>query len=152
MRGRSGAITAKVIRSRSGSVAAEFALVTPIFFSLLFGALEYGSIGYSMSSMQQAANVVARDVAVNSLTQEQAESRLARHLPSWLDGKVNLQLTESHPGEPRINTVSVRLEVPASSATPISIFTRAASWDIVSEANVQQEMPYDNVIPAGQGG
>lgn len=131
-------------RRREGAVVAEFALITPVFFSLIFGGLEYGSIVYAMSSMQLAANVAARDIAVNNLSQAEAEARIAPYIPGWMQDDVSLVITQSHPDQPRINTMTVRLDADARDAAVIAMFTKAVSFNIVTEANVQQEMPFDN--------
>lgn len=54
-------------RQREGAVAAEFALVAPLFFSLVMGGVEFSSVVYAISSMQLAANIAARDIEVNTL-------------------------------------------------------------------------------------
>lgn len=68
-------------RQRDGAVAAEFAMIFPIFFSFVAGGLEYGSIAYSINAMQQAANVAARDMAVNRLSAAEARLRMNPFLP-----------------------------------------------------------------------
>jgi Flp pilus assembly protein TadG len=133
-----------MLRRREGAVAAEFALVAPLLFSLIMGGIEYGSLVYSMSSMQLAANVTARDIAVNNLSEAEAEARMAPYLPGWMAGDISISLSESHPDQPRINTRKIRLTADAADAVAISIFTRAASWTVSAEANVQQEMPFNN--------
>lgn len=55
-------------------------------------------------------------------------------------------MSESHPDQPRINTVTVRLEADSTNAAVIAIFTRAMSWSVVAEANVQKEMPFNNAV------
>lgn len=64
---------------------------------------------------------------------------------------VSVTISESHPTQPRNNTVTVRVTASAASATVLPLFTRALPWTLVAEANVQQEMPFDNAIPAGNG-
>lgn len=133
-----------LLRQREGSVVAEFALVAPLFFTLVMGGIEYGSIVYSMSSMQLAANIAARDIAVNNLSTAQAQARMAPFLPGWMANDVAMVSTESHPDQPRINTRTIRLTANAADAAVISIFTKAATWTVAAEANVQQEMPFNN--------
>lgn len=134
---------------RDGAVAAEFALITPLFFSLLMGAIEYGSIGYSMSAMQLAANVAAREVAVNDLSQAQAQSKAVTYLPGWMQDDTTMTLTQTDPGNPRMNTITVTMTAQAMDATPIAMFTRAAPWTMTTEAFAQQEMPYDSLAGGG---
>lgn len=135
---------AAVRSGRDGAVAAEFALIAPLLFSLLMGTIEYGSVVYSMSSMQYGANVVAREWAVNRLTPAQANARLDTFIPVWLRGHTTLSMQESNPSQPRTNTVTLTVGANSIDATPIAVFTRAHPWTITAQANVQQEMPYDN--------
>jgi len=139
-------VWSKLLKRHDGAVAAEFALVAPLFFSFVLGGLEYGTIIYSMSSMQLAASVAARDIAVNNLSSAQAQARMAPYLPGWLLNDVSLTLTESHPDQPRINTVTVRLEAEATDAAVLALFSRAIPWTVVAEANVQMEMPFNNAV------
>lgn len=141
----------KVRKRRDGAVAAEFAMVTPIFFALALGGIEFGSIAMSMSSMQLAANVAAREVAVNRLSEAAASTRASTYLTPWTKSGWELAVTESHPTEPRINTVTVTLSAPASSLAAVSVYTRAFTWTAAAQANVQQEMPFDN-SPGGDTG
>jgi hypothetical protein len=127
---------------RSGAAAAEFALVVPILTTLLFGSLEYGGMLYGMSSMQLAANVVARDVAVNNLDPAAAQARVQRFLPGWMRGHVTVNLVQSNPGTPHLNVIRLRLEAPSSAAAPISLISRLHSWTVSAEADVRQEPPY----------
>lgn len=128
--------------SRSGAAAAEFALIIPVFTTLLFGGFEFGMIAYSTSALQLAANVIARDVAVNNLDVEAATEKLQPYLPGYLQGHVSMSMSQSNPGDPRLNSVQVQLQAPSTSATPISIVSQAASWTVSVRANVQQELPY----------
>ncbi len=131
-----------LVTSRRGAVAAEFALVTPILLTLLMGGFEYGFMAYSMSAMQFGANVVARDIAVNNLSRAEAENRLVAYLPSWMSDDVDMSLTESNPTDPRLNSVTIEVEVPSTSATPIAMVSRLYPWTISASANVRQELPY----------
>lgn len=131
---------------RDGSVAAEFAMIFPLFFSLVMGGIEYGSIAFSMNAMQQAANVAAREIAVNRLSEAGAKALMTPYLPGWVSNDVSMVMIESHPEQPRINTVTVRLQASAENAAVLPIFSRALPWTVTAEANVQQEMPFDNAV------
>lgn len=47
-------------RRRSGSALIEFALIAPLFFMLIFAVMEVGIIFFAQSTLQTAANDVAR--------------------------------------------------------------------------------------------
>ena len=133
---------AALAAARAGAEASEVALVVPLLLTLFFGAIEYGGLAFSMSSMQFAANVVARDVAVNRLGEAEVPARVQALLPGWMQGAVTADLNESHPDDPRQNIIRLRLEAPASEVTPLAILTRLYPWTMHAEVDVRQELPY----------
>lgn len=145
-------VLAKLRGCRDGSVAAEFGMIAPLFFALSMGGIEYGSVALSASSMQLAANVAAREVAVNRMSEAAVTAKIQPYLPGWMAGNVTVEVSESHPTEPRINVITITMTAPASSATPIAMFTKAMSWTVSAEAHVQQEMPFDTVAGQDDGG
>jgi Flp pilus assembly protein TadG len=139
---RAARLSSALKKSRRGAVAAEFALIFPVLFTLLMGGFEYGFIAYSMSSLQFGANVVARDVAVNNLDRAAAEESLEAFLPPWMRGDVSMIMTEDHPEDPRLNSVTVELQAESTTATPLSLITRAYPLTLTASATVRQELPY----------
>jgi Flp pilus assembly protein TadG len=139
---RAARLCSALKKSRCGAVAAEFALIFPVLFSLLMGGFEYGFVAYSMSSLQFGANVVARDVAVNNLDRAAAEEALDAFLPPWMDGDVSMIMTEDNPGDPRLNSVTIELQADSTTATPLSLITRAYPITLSASATVRQELPY----------
>jgi Flp pilus assembly protein TadG len=127
---------------RSGSTAAEFALIAPLLTTLLFGVLEFGIIIYSYSAMQFGANAAARQFAVN-VSDEAASLAAARALvPGWARDHITLAMAQSDPGDPNRNIIRVRLEVNAADATPLALLTEAVPWTLTADASVKQELPY----------
>lgn len=53
-------------RDRRGSTALEFALVAPVLFIFIFGALELGLIWWTRNALQVTAALTARCVALGS--------------------------------------------------------------------------------------
>ena len=55
-----------VVSDRRGATAAEFALVVPIFISMVFGSIELGRFMWLRNSIQTAAESAARCSALKS--------------------------------------------------------------------------------------
>lgn len=131
-------------RNRRGAVAAEFALITPLLFSLILGALEYSVVFLSYSSMQFTANAVAREVAVNNLNVADAAAKIKAALPGWFANSVTVVVSESNPGAPQNNVVKVLVTAQADAITPLSVFTTSYPWTLTAEVLMDQELPYED--------
>lgn len=131
--------------SKRGAAAAEFALVAPLLFSMTLGTIEYGFVFYGYSSMQFAANNVARAIAVNRMPLTNASTAVASYMPGWISGQ-NLTVTarRSNVADPSRSDIQLRVVANASNTTPIHIFTNAFPLTLTADVAVKQELPYDN--------
>lgn len=50
----------RLLHNKDGSTLVEFALIAPVFFLLIFGALEFSIIMFTKSAMEGATNLTAR--------------------------------------------------------------------------------------------
>lgn len=101
--------------SRSGAVAAEFALIVPLLSVLLFGVLQFGFAIYTYSAMETAARTGARQIAFGTnVATAEAATRAA--LPPWVAGAATVNTVADDDGFARL-TVSV----PGSSAAILSL-------------------------------
>ncbi len=126
-----------------GSVAAEFALIVPLLFSLVFGAFEAASIAFSMNLMQHEATVVARRLAVNNMMPDEVRDEVQRQLPGWLGTHVSASVTQTDLEQPRNNFITVQLTATAEDASLIVFFSRLVPWTLRARATAQQEVPFD---------
>jgi hypothetical protein len=83
-----------------GVASVEFALIAVIFFSLLFGIIEFGRLLFSINSVQEVTRRAAREQAVRWVTDSTAVQREAVLQP---DGGGNF------PGIPDIDNTKVQL-------------------------------------------
>lgn len=67
----------------SGAALVEFTVVAPVFFLLVFGIIEFGSIFSLQNTMMNAAREAARSMAVQNLTSGQAQTTAANYLTSY---------------------------------------------------------------------
>jgi len=117
-------------------------MLMPLLTTMLFGSFEYGSVIYSYSAMQFGANRVARTVAVNRMTNAQAQTQVRNYLPVWVRNDVVVSVSQTAPTDASSNLVRVRLSVPARNATPLSMLTRVVPWQLTANVAMKQELPY----------
>lgn len=127
--------------SRRGSVAFEFALITPLLLSLIVGGLEFSFILSSYSAIQQGVDHAAREIAINK-TGANAIVDVKSVLPAWLKSGVAISVSQSNLADARLNVIRVTATAPATSATPIAIFSNAYPWTLRTEVVVAQELPF----------
>ena len=125
-----------------GAAAMELALLLPLLTSLILGVFEYGSVIYSYSMMQFGANRVARVMIVNRLGNADAGQAVRSYLPAWVRDDVSVTVLQSAPADPRLNLITVRVNVAAQNATPLPILTRAIPWQLTASVTKKQELPY----------
>lgn len=128
--------------NRRGSVMFEFALITPIFLTLLLTGLEYAFIMFSYSSMQQGTDFAARSISVNTAAAAQVQNLVRSKLPAWLQSSVAVTVVQSNTADPRQNTITVRSTASANNATPIAIFSNVFPWTLTTNVVVVQELPF----------
>ncbi len=129
-------------RCRRGSASTELVLIMPLLTSMMFGTLEYGTVIYSYSAMQFGANRVARTVAVNRMSNAQAQTAVRNYLPGWVRDDVSVSVSQSAPTDANANLVRVQLSVAAQQATPLAILTRVVPWQLTTDVSMKQELPY----------
>lgn len=127
---------------RRGAAATELALVLPLLTTMILAVFEYGTVIYSYSLMQFGANRVARTVAVNRMTEAQAQTDVRRYLPGWVRDDVSVSITQSNAADSNVNLVRVQLSVAAQDATPLALLTRAVPWQLSTNVEMKQELPY----------
>lgn len=133
---------AGLTRCTRGSAGSELVMLMPLLTTMLFGSFEYGSVIYSYSAMQFGANRVARTVAVNRMTNAQAQTQVRNYLPAWVRNDVVVSVSQTAPTDASSNLVRVQLSVPAKKATPLSMLTRVVPWQLTANVAMKQELPY----------
>jgi hypothetical protein len=132
----------KLRRDRKGATAAEFALIAPLFFFMLLGAVEYGLVFLSFSAMQFGATIATRDVAVNFLDEGGADAQVRDYLPPWMRDDATVNVSQTTPGLPETNIIQMSVQVAAAQATPLPLFTQAIPWTLRADVSMKQELPY----------
>ncbi len=120
----------------------EFALIIPLFMTLIFGVIEMGAVFFSYSTMQHQASRVARSVAVNTKAQSTAIADLKAAMPGWARDYVTVTITQSAPTDPNINLIQVRVALGSDHASPVTLLGSVSPWPLVANVTMKQELPY----------
>jgi Flp pilus assembly protein TadG len=71
------------VADESGAVLVEFTVLTPVFFFIIFGIIQFGSLLSLQNIMVNAAREAARTVAVQSQTAAQAQTIASNYLTGY---------------------------------------------------------------------
>ncbi|PZU51345.1 MAG: hypothetical protein DI568_01790 [Sphingomonas sp.] len=129
---------------RDGSVAIEFALVTPVLLGLLFGTVEYGLTLFTYSSMQSAARDVTRQMAVNTMASTGAAAEIRSRLPGWARANATITVAQTTPSNAATNVYTTVVTVPMAKASPINFYSKSTSSTLRTEIEMKQELPFTN--------
>ena len=126
-------------RNRAGSVAAEFALVIPVFATIAFGALQVGLLTFAYNTMVSIARDDVRAMSVCSLGAEAAKAAALQRLPPWVDTNAWSIVTDTTAPD-----VSMTISVPTYKAMILN-YVRLPLPDLTVKVTMIQE-------PQGFGG
>lgn len=80
------------IRARqSGAAAVEFALVSTLFFMILFGAIEMGRLLWTWNAAAEATRLGARMAVVCNVNEANIVTRMRERLPALQASNVSLE-------------------------------------------------------------
>jgi Flp pilus assembly protein TadG len=127
--------------NRRGSVVFEFALITPLFLSLILGGLEFAFVLFSYSSIQSGTDFAARTISTNNALAADATTLVRSRLPSWMQSAVTVSVTQTSLVDARQNVIRVTSTAEAKNVTPIPIFSTAYPWTLTNQVVAIQELP-----------
>lgn len=128
-------------RDEAGVSAVEFAAICPVLVTLLMACIEFGLIIYSYNAAQNAARDVARKLATNRLTTDQASATAKGELPAWVVSGTTVTVTQSNPTDTSKNQFTLSISFPASAAAPTGYLAWAYSGlTLQAKATMQQEL------------
>ena len=119
----------------------EFALITPLFLSLIVGGLEFAFVMFSYSAMQSGTDFAARTISTNNGTVADATNLVRSRLPSWIQSAVTVTVTQTSLVDARQNVIRVTSTANASNMTPLPIFSNAYPWTLSTQVVAIQELP-----------
>jgi Flp pilus assembly protein TadG len=100
-------VFARFARDRQGASAAEFALIAPVFLTLLFGIFQFGWALHCASSVRYALEESARSVMIDEdFTAGEVESQMRTKLADLAEADIQVQITHD---DSRVGTAFVHL-------------------------------------------
>jgi predicted secreted protein len=127
---------------RKGVAAVEAAFVFPILIALLIGTIEFSFVLFTNNAIQNAAREVSRQLAVNYIGLGEVEAAVVGRVPAWAADEASVSVSQSTPGDPTTNLITVSVSVPATAATPLNLFMPALGELILTTSvTMKQEAP-----------
>lgn len=89
-----GGLLSRLVASRRGSTAVEFAIAAPVLFLFLFGIFEFGRLFWTRSSLQFAVEETGRYAMVNNAASaDDITAYVVERLPGVTAGDVTIAVT-----------------------------------------------------------
>ncbi|NBJ14865.1 MAG: pilus assembly protein [Dehalobacter sp. 4CP] len=108
----------KLIKSSNGQSLVEFALVLPIFLLLVFGVVEFGRLGYSYVTLNNAVRSGARTASLSGLDSA-IQASVADSAPLLDRNLLTIQITPIESSRHSGSNVTVSVSYPVSLTTPV---------------------------------
>lgn len=122
-----------------GASAVEFALIVPVFITMVMGCIEFSLIFFTYNAAGHAAWDVTRQLALNEITSSQASATALAELPVWVRSNTTVTSSSSST-DPNTNRFTVVVSFPASAATPTNVLSWAyGTINIRASSTMQQE-------------
>ena len=93
-------------KADDGASAVEFALVFPVFATMMFGSVQMGLAYYKAGSVQYALERTARVRMVSTLTASQMQTQFNTELAKYTDESITLNYSTAVSGGVTIATLS----------------------------------------------
>ncbi len=109
-----------LLKDQSGVAAVELALVSPFLVLLMIGIVDFGGLFFLQNNMHTAARESARALAVQAVSESQAEQMAEDKLMNW-GATFSVDATVPNPANPAETDVTVSISVPMADAAPIGL-------------------------------
>jgi hypothetical protein len=123
---------------RRGVSLVESAFMIPILMSLIFGAIEFGSVLHMRHTMLHAAREAARTLAVQGGTPSQAMAMAYALLPDSDDLQFEVSATQPPP-DSQLRNVEVRISLPFTDASLGDMFGIFGDDDMTVRVTMRSE-------------
>ena len=128
------------VADESGAALVEFTVLTPVFFFIVFGIIQFGSLFALQNTMLNAAREAARSMAVQSLTASQAQTVASNYLTGYPQ-KFTYTITDgcAVTPKPQWADVTVKISTPAAAASLINYANLFTATDTLSASVVMRK-------------
>jgi Flp pilus assembly protein TadG len=125
--------------SESGAALVEFTVLAPLFFLLVFGIIEFGSIFFLQNTMLNAAREAARSMAVQGLTSSQAQTIATNYLTGYTEA-FTYSIRDNCLDTPKVQDVTVTITTSASAASLVNYMGLFTGQTLNSTVKMRKEL------------
>lgn len=125
--------------SESGTSAVEFALVLPVFLTILYGIVQFGLVFMAQNNMSNAAREAARAMAVTGVSESQAETMAQNLLSQGLNYQYVVNAIPPDPTDPNDNDVTVTVTMDTSQVAFGQLISAFQGGTISTQVVMRQE-------------
>jgi Flp pilus assembly protein TadG len=129
----------RVGKSESGTSAVEFALVLPVFLTILYGIVQFGLVFMAQNNMTNAAREAARAMAVTGTSANQAETMAQNLLSQGLNYQYVVNAVPPDPTDPNDNDVTVTVTMDTSQIAFGQLISMFQGGNISTQVVMRQE-------------
>ncbi len=136
-KGLRGALLRTLGRDERGTAAIEFALIIPFLLLMFSGILQFGSVMFLESHMNNVAREASRQVAVGALDEDDAEEMVRNALINW---GVTYQVTvTTEDDDDDDEDVTVAISLPMSEAAIIDVLGLFDTGNLSTSVTMRME-------------
>ncbi len=126
-----------MLKDEEGAVAIEMAFLLPVLLAILMALFEFGLILFTYETEQHVTWNVARQVASNRISPEEAPGKIRAGLPKW----VSAQSVSVSPPVLNNGQYTLAVSLPATAASPTAFLARFYGGVNLSATVVMQKEP-----------
>ena len=122
-----------------GASAVEFAIIAPVFITLIMGIVELSLILFTYATAGYATRDVSRRIATNRLAAASASATLKPQLPAWVQAAATVTVTQTTPATPATNVITVAVSMPLANATPTTYLSAIYGTKAMQASTTMQQ-------------
>jgi Flp pilus assembly protein TadG len=123
------------LKTETGAVIVEFALVSMLLLLILVGIMQFGLVFNTLLVLQDAARNVARSAAISTLPDSQIISNVISSIPSIPLSTSNIVITPSTRTRGQILTVTINYNY----QMPVTLGILPASYPLTTRVSMLSE-------------
>lgn len=115
-------------------------MLAPVLIMLIIGIIEFGLIFFTYATSENVSTFVARQLALNKMVPSGAQAAAQSQMPRWVASATSVTVSQTTPGTPSTNQITVDLYFPAAAGTPTKVLSWAyGNLTLHSKVTMQQE-------------
>jgi Flp pilus assembly protein TadG len=138
-KGLRGTLLRTLGRDERGTAAIEFALIIPFLLLMFSGILQFGSVMFLESHMNNVAREASRQVAVGALDEDDAEEMVQNALVNWgVTYQITVTTVEDEDDDDN-EDITVAISLPMSEAAIIDVLGLFDTGNLSTSVTMRME-------------